>query len=55
MSNQMQDPEQQRAQMREQLPEQAQQNDEEGEDPEGHEPLPGLVGDRIKKAAEPDS
>jgi hypothetical protein len=54
MSNQRQDPEQQRAELREQLPEDAKLNDEEGADPEGHEPLPGLVGDRIKKAAEPD-
>ena len=55
MSNQTPDPEQERAQMRERLPEEAQLNDEEGSDPEGHEPLPGLVGDRIKKASEPET
>ena len=54
MSNQMQDPEEQRAKLREQLPEAAQLNDEEGTDPEGHEPPPGLVGNRIKEASEPD-
>jgi hypothetical protein len=54
MSNQQQDPEQQRAEIREQLPADAQLNDDEGGDPEGHEPPPGLVGNRIKEASEPD-
>jgi len=54
MSDHMQETEQQRAEMRERLPEEAQLNDDESNDPEGHEPLPGLVGDRIKKASEPD-
>jgi hypothetical protein len=47
------DPEQERAEIREQLPESGRIEDE-GEDPEGHEPLPGLVGNRIKDASEPD-
>ena len=50
----MQETEQQRAKLREQLADDAQLNDEEGDDPEGHEPLPGLVGDRIKGASEPN-
>jgi hypothetical protein len=54
MSDHLQETEQQRAEMRGQLPDQTRLNDEEGNDPEGHEPLPGLVGDRIKKASEPD-
>jgi hypothetical protein len=28
--------------------------DDENQDAEGHEPLPGLVGNRIKQASEPD-
>jgi hypothetical protein len=57
MSDHTHDPEQERAQIREQLPEAAQQSDpaDDGErDAEGHEPLPGLVGDRIKDASEPN-
>ena len=50
----MQDTEQQRAELREQLADDTQLNDEEGRDPEGHEPLPGVVGDRIKGASEPE-
>jgi hypothetical protein len=47
------DVEQERAEIRAQLPESGRIEDEE-EDPEGHEPLPGLVGNRIKEASEPD-
>jgi hypothetical protein len=46
------DPEQERAEIREQLPESARADGEEG-DPEGHETLPGIVGDRIGDASEP--
>ena len=47
------DTEQERAEIREQLPESGRIEDE-SNDPEGHEPLPGLVGDRIKEASEAD-
>ena len=47
------DPEQERAEIREQLPESG-RTDDDSVDPEGHEPLPGLVGDRIKEASEPE-
>jgi hypothetical protein len=47
------DTEQQRAEIREQISEETGVDDEE-QDPEGHEPLPGLVGNRIKEASEPD-
>jgi hypothetical protein len=47
------DAEQERAEIREQLPESGRIEDE-SDDPEGHEPLPGLVGNRIKEASEPD-
>jgi hypothetical protein len=47
------DPEQERAEIREQLPESGRIEDD-SEDPEGHEPLPGLVGNRIKDASEPE-
>jgi hypothetical protein len=48
------DTEQRRAEIREEISEQT-GVDEETRDPEGHEPLPGLVGDRIKEASEPDA
>jgi hypothetical protein len=48
------DTEQRRAEIREELAEQTDVDDEEQQDPEGHEPLPGLVGNRIKSASEPD-
>jgi hypothetical protein len=47
------DPEQERAEIRERLPESG-RIDEDNDDPEGHEPLPGVVGDRIKEASEPE-
>jgi hypothetical protein len=47
------DVEQRRAEIREELSDQTSADDEQG-DPEGHEPLPGLVGNRIKEASEPD-
>jgi hypothetical protein len=47
------DVEQRRAEIREEISDQT-GVDEESNDPEGHEPLPGLVGNRIKKASEPD-
>jgi hypothetical protein len=47
------DTEQQRAEIREQISEETGVDDEE-QDLEGHEPLPGLVGNRIKEASEPD-
>jgi hypothetical protein len=47
------DVEQRRAEIREEVSEQAGVDDER-QDPEGHEPLPGLVGNRIKDASEPD-
>ena len=47
------DTEQQRAEIREQISKETGVDDEE-QDPEGHEPLPGLVGNRIKQASEPD-
>ena len=47
------DTEQERAEIREELPKSG-RSDEETEEPEGHEPLPGLVGNRIKEASEPD-
>jgi hypothetical protein len=46
------DVEQRRAEIREEISDQT--GVDEQEDPEGHEPLPGLVGNRIKKASEPD-
>jgi hypothetical protein len=46
------DTEQRRAEIREEISDQT-GVDEETEDPEGHEPLPGLVGNRIKRASEP--
>jgi hypothetical protein len=45
--------EQERAEIREQLPESG-HIEEESDDPEGHEPLPGLVGNRLKEASEPE-
>ena len=47
------DIEQRRAEIREELSAETGVGDEE-QDPEGHEPLPGLVGNRIKEASEPD-
>jgi hypothetical protein len=47
------DAEQERAEIREQLPGSG-RIDDESDDPEGHEPLPGVVGNRIKEASEPD-
>ena len=47
------DAEQRRAEIREETSEQTGADDEH-EGPEGHEPLPGLVGNRIKQASEPD-
>jgi hypothetical protein len=47
------DPEQERAEIREELP-QSNRAEDDSPDPEGHEPLPGLVGDRIKDASEPE-
>jgi len=47
------DPEQERAEIREQLPASG-RSEEDNDDPEGHEPLPGAVGDRIKEASEPE-
>ncbi|MFL5946382.1 MAG: hypothetical protein ACJ74C_13250 [Gaiellaceae bacterium] len=47
------DTEQRRAEIREELSDQTGVGDE-TEDPEGHDPLPGLVGNRIKSASEPD-
>jgi len=47
------DTEQRRAEIREELSAE-QGEDEENRDPEGHEPLPGLVGNRIKEASEPE-
>jgi hypothetical protein len=44
---------QRRAEIREELSDQTGVGDE-NEDPEGHDPLPGLVGNRIKSASEPD-
>lgn len=48
------DVEQRRAEIREEISEQTGVDDE-NQDSEGHEPLPGLVGNRIKQASEPDS
>ncbi len=47
------DTEQNRAEIREELSTETSADDED-RDPEGHEPLPGVVGDRIKEASEPD-
>jgi hypothetical protein len=47
------DVEQRRAEIREEISDQTGVDDEQ-KDPEGHEPLPGLVGNRIKDAGEPD-
>jgi hypothetical protein len=47
------DAEQRRAEIREEVSGQTGVDDEQ-QDPEGHEPLPGVVGNRIKKASEPD-
>lgn len=47
------DVEQRRAEIREEISDQTGVDDEQ-EDAEGHEPLPGLVGNRIKGASEPD-
>ena len=47
------DVEQERAEIREQVSRET-GVDEEDRDPEGHEPLPGVVGNRIKEASEPD-
>jgi len=47
------DVEQRRAEIREEISEQTGVDDE-NQDPEGHEPLPGLVGNRIKQASEPN-
>ena len=47
------DTEQRRAEIREEISDQTGVDDE-NHDPEGHEPLPGLVGNRIKDASEPD-
>jgi hypothetical protein len=46
------DVEQRRAEIREEISDQT-GVDEQHEDPEGHEPLPGVVGNRIKQASEP--
>ena len=48
------DVEQRRAEIRKEISEQTGVDDE-NQDSEGHEPLPGLVGNRIKQASEPDS
>jgi hypothetical protein len=45
--------EQERAEIREQLP-QSNRAEDDSDDPEGHEPVPGLVGNRIKDASEPE-
>jgi hypothetical protein len=47
------DPEQRRAEIREELSAETADDDEQ-RDPEGHEPLPGVVGNRIKEASEPE-
>ena len=47
------DTEQRRAEIREEISEQTGVDDK-NDDPEGHEPLPGVVGNRIKPASEPD-
>jgi hypothetical protein len=47
------DTEQRRAEIREEISDQTGVDDEQN-DPEGHGPLPGLVGNRIKDAPEPD-
>jgi hypothetical protein len=47
------DVEQRRAEIREDISDQTGVDDEH-EDREGHEPLPGLVGNRIKEASEAD-
>jgi len=47
------DVEQRRAEIREEVFDQTGVDDE-PQDPEGHDPLPGLVGNRIKDASEPD-
>jgi hypothetical protein len=47
------DTEQRRAEIREELSAETGVGEQEG-DPEGHKPLPGLVGNRIKEASEPD-
>jgi len=47
------DTEQRRAEIREEISDETSADEHEG-DPEGHEPLPGLVGNRIKEASEPD-
>ena len=49
------DVEQRRAEIREELSEETGADEENQRDPEGHEPAPGLVGNRIKEASEPDS
>jgi len=46
------DVEQRRAEIREETPDQTGVDDEH-EDPEGHEPLLGLVGNRVKNVSEP--
>jgi hypothetical protein len=46
------DVEQRRAEIREEISDET-GADEANEDPEGHEPLPGVVGNRIKQASEP--
>jgi hypothetical protein len=48
------DVEQRRAEIGEEISDQTGVDDEH-EDPEGHEPLPAPVGNRFKKASEPDS
>jgi hypothetical protein len=47
------DTEQERARIREEISKEK-GADEENRDPAGHEPLPGLVGNRIKEASEPE-
>jgi hypothetical protein len=47
------DAEQERAEIREKVSKETGADDED-RDPEGHEPLPGVVGDGIKEASEPD-
>jgi hypothetical protein len=47
------DVEQRRAEIREELSAETRVDGKE-QDPEGHEPLPGLVGNRIKEASEPE-
>ena len=47
------DPEQRRAEIREELSAETGEDDE-NRDAQGHEPLPGVVGNRVKEASEPE-